>query len=90
MAKRMTADDKIALLKPYVKPDKVTIQQAIMKLAAKLRKQYPQEDGKYAIVRITPLQTTFDEGFTGDPTADTRPDFVKQDEVGWTVIGKLK
>ncbi len=66
------------------------MRQWIIKQAAKLRKQFPQEDGKLAIVRVTPLQTTFDEGFEGDPMADTRPDFVKADEVGWQRIGVYK
>jgi hypothetical protein len=66
------------------------IRQAIIKLAAKLRKEYPQEDGRYAIVRMTPQQTTFDEGFQGDPLEDNRPDFVKKDDEGWQRIGIYK
>ena len=66
------------------------MRQWIIKQASKLRKQFPQEDGKHAIVRVTPLQTTISEGFEGDPMADTRPDFVKQDEVGWTIVGVYK
>jgi hypothetical protein len=66
------------------------IRQAIIKLAAKLRKEYPQEDGRYAIVRMTPQQTAFDEGFQGDPLEDNRPDFVKKDDEGWQRIGIYK
>jgi uncharacterized protein (UPF0303 family) len=62
------------------------ITQAAMKLATKLRRQFPEEDGRHAIVVSVPRQPTFDEGFQGDPTADNRPDFVKQDETGWQRI----
>ena len=62
------------------------MRQWIIKQASKLRKQFPQEDGKHAIVRVTPHQTTFNEGFEGDPMADTRPQFVRDDEIGWTRV----
>jgi hypothetical protein len=41
-------------------------------------------------VRMTPQQTTFDEGFQGDPLEDNRPDFVKKDDEGWQRIGIYK
>lgn len=66
------------------------IRQAIIKLSARLRKEYPQEDGRYAIVRMTPQQTTFDEGFQGDPLEDNRPSFVVKDDIGWQRIGTYK
>ena len=66
------------------------VRQWIINTASKLRKQYPQDGGVHAIVRVTPQQTTLSEGFEGDPTADTRPDFVKQDEIGWQRLGVYK
>lgn len=66
------------------------IRQWIINQASKLRKQFPQDGGVHAIVRVTPQQTTLSEGFEGDPTADTRPDFVKQDEIGWQRLGVYK
>jgi hypothetical protein len=66
------------------------VRQWIINTASKLRKQFPQDGGVHAIVRVTPQQTTLNEGFEGDPTADTRPDFVKQDEIGWQRLGVYK
>jgi hypothetical protein len=66
------------------------VRQWIINQASKLRKQFPQDGGVHAIVRVTPQQTTLNEGFEGDPTADTRPDFVKQDEIGWQRLGAYK
>ncbi len=59
------------------------IRQWIINQAAKLRKQFPDEDGRHAVVVVAPRHTTLDEGFQGDPLADNRPDFVKKDEIGW-------
>lgn len=64
----------------------MNIQQWVINLASKLRKQYPEQDGAFAIVMSTPPSMILDEGFEGDPMADRRPDFVKKDEVGWTKI----
>ena len=66
------------------------VRQWIIKQASKLRKQFPQDGGVHAIVRVTPISTTIDEGFQGDPTADTRPDFVLKDEAGWQRLGVYK
>jgi hypothetical protein len=66
------------------------IRQWIINQASKLRKQFPQDGGVHGIVRSTPISTTIDEGFQGDPTADTRPDFVKADEIGWQRLGVYK
>jgi hypothetical protein len=66
------------------------VRQWIINTASKLRKQFPQDGGVHAIVRVTPQQTTLNEGFEGDPTADTRPDFVRQDEIGWQRLGVYK
>lgn len=66
------------------------IRQWIINTASKLRKQFPQDGGVHAIVRVSPQQTTIDEGFQGDPTADDRPDFVKADETGWQRLGVYK
>lgn len=66
------------------------VRQWIINTASKLRKQYPQDGGVHAIVRVTPQQMTLSEGFEGDPTADTRPDFILKDEQGWTRLGVYK
>ena len=63
----------------------MNLQQWIIKQAEKLRKQYPEQDGAYAIV-MTAQPTPYDEGFEGDVFADKRPEFVKKDEVGWERI----
>ena len=60
----------------------MNLQQWIIRQAEKLRKQYPEENGVFAIV-MTPQPVPYDEGFEGDPLADKRPEFVKKDEVGW-------
>lgn len=59
------------------------IRQWVINLTAKLRKQYPEQDGAYAIVFTRTASPGLDEGFQGDPMADNRPDFVKKDEAGW-------
>lgn len=76
------------------------MRQYITQLATKLRKQFAQVGydekgqvvgvGVHAIVRSEPHSRSLDEGFEGDPMADTRPDFVKQDEIGWTTVGVYK
>jgi hypothetical protein len=68
----------------------VDIRQKIINFASKLRKQFPQEDGRYAIVMQAPSTPSMNEGFEGDPTADTRPEMVRKDEDGWQRIGVYK
>lgn len=66
------------------------IRQRIINLASKLRKQFPEENGLFAVVVNNPPSATFDEGFQGNPLADTRPQFVKDDEAGWERINVYK
>lgn len=66
------------------------IRQWVINLASKLRKQFPEGGGIHAVTMNTPQHMRLNEGFDGDPTADNRPDFIKQDEVGWQVIGRSK
>lgn len=65
----------------------MNLQQWIINLASKLRKQFPQEDGRHAVYRIDPHYEPIDTGYEADPTADNRPEFVKADEVGWQRLG---
>jgi hypothetical protein len=66
------------------------IRQRIINFASKLIKEFPEENGGFAVVVITQASATFDEGFEGNPLADTRPQFVKDDEVGWERINVYK
>lgn len=66
----------------------MNMRQRILDFAAKLRKQFPEADGRHAVVATHAQHTSLYDGFQGDPTEDTRPDFVKADEAGWQVIGR--
>lgn len=68
----------------------MNIQQWIINLASKLRKQYPEQDGAFAIVMNTPPSMSLDEGFEGDPMADNRPEWLKKDDAGWQRITDSK
>lgn len=50
----------------------------------KWRKQFPHEDEKAFGVVIRSRDDGIYDGEYGDPMEDTRPQFVKDDEVGWT------
>lgn len=66
------------------------IRQWIIKQAAKLRKEFPEQGGVFAVVVTQQRHVSMNEGFEGDPTADNRPQFVKDDEVGWQRIEPYK
>ncbi len=66
------------------------MRQWVINLAAKLRKQFPEQGGVFAVTMQPPPQMSLYDGFTGDPTDDDRPDFVKADEVGWTRLNVPK
>lgn len=64
----------------------MNMRQRIIDLAAKLRKQFPEQGGVFAVTVNAPMHTSLNEGFQGDPNEDTRPDFVLRDEAGWERI----
>ncbi len=66
------------------------IRQWIIRQAAKLRKDFPEQGGVFAVVRSESPYTSLHEGFDGDPNADNRPQFIKDDEVGWQRIGTFR
>jgi hypothetical protein len=71
--------------------DAVTrFKQAVDRFKARLEKDFPQEGGAYAVVRSEPRHSSMHEGFEADPTADNRPQFVRDDEIGWVRVGVNK
>ena len=66
----------------------MNLQQWIIKQAAKLRKEFPEQGGVFAVVVTQQRHTSMNEGFEGDPTADNSPDFIRKDNEGWQVIGR--
>lgn len=68
----------------------MNLQQWIINLSAKLLRQFPEENGAFSVVINAPSHVSFHEGFEGDPLADDRPQFIKDDEVGWERIGTFR
>jgi hypothetical protein len=60
----------------------------LTKFLDKWRKQFPNEDEKAFGVVVHGQSGSIDDGNYGDPMRDDRPQFVKDDEVGWQRLGR--
>ena len=66
------------------------MRQWIINLAGKLRKQFPEQGGVFAVIVQQPTHMSLYDGFKGDPTDDDRPEWLKQESDGWTRLNVPK
>lgn len=69
---------------------KERMQKAIERLTARLLRDFPEQQGKHAVVFGSAPDVDLGSKRYGWPPEDTRPDFLKEDDQNWVRITNNK